>query len=392
MIQKPLIARLSGTKRILAGHPWLFHDDLKTSPQEGNGDVFSLSDERGGFLGRGFYNSNSRIAFRLITRADQPVDEKFWKGRLEDAIQLREAMDPDSNARRLVYSEADGFPGLIIDDYGGHLSLQILSLGIEKLKELILATLHERLQPKAIVLRNDSMVRELEGLTQEKAVHHGEVPGPIEIREGDLRFRVNLLEGQKTGAYLDQRDNRLHLRQFAAGKRILDAFCYEGWFGLHLARAGASEVLALDSSQKALDHATANSSANSLADRVRTVRKNCFDELKKMAVSGNERFDLIVLDPPPFARKKSDIPNALRAYREINRRAIQCLNPGGMLFSCCCSHGVSQDRFAGAIAEAAGKARRKLLLLEQRLQAPDHPILFNEPESLYLKGLLFRCI
>jgi 23S rRNA (cytosine1962-C5)-methyltransferase len=249
--------------------------------------------------------------------------------------------------------------------------------------------LEEYLQPKAVVLRCDSPVRALEGLKPEKGILSGKLPSPLNVQEGDLVFHVNLLEGQKTGAYLDQRENRFLVRRFTQGKRALDAFCYEGWFAMHLARAGATEVLALDTSEQALEGVVRNGAANRISS-VRPVKMNCFEGLKTLA-QNKERFDLVVLDPPPFARRKADVRSALRAYRDINRRAIACLNPGGILFTCCCSHGISQDRFAGAVAAAAGKARKKLILVEQRIQALDHPIQFNEPESLYLKGLLFRC-
>jgi 23S rRNA (cytosine1962-C5)-methyltransferase len=390
MEEASLIVTQSGWKRIMAGHPWIFRDDLVSPPAEGQGKVACLLDHKSRFMGRGFYNPDSRIAFRLITREDRPVDAAFWRERLEAALRYRNSFSLESTARRLVYSEADGFPGLIVDDYGGCLVLQILTLGMERIRDQLIELLDSALSPAAMVLRNDSPVRRLEGLEQETAVLSGSLPDPLVIQEGDLRFAVDLLEGQKTGAYLDQRDNRLALRSFAEGKRVLDAFCYDGWFALHLAGAGASEVIALDSSSQALERLEQNAGLNGI-ENVEARKANCFDALKALA-RDEERFDLIVLDPPPFARRKADIGGALAAYREINSRAIRCLNPGGLLFTCCCSHGISQDRFSGVVAAAAGRARRKLLLLEQQLQPKDHPILFNEPESLYLKGMLFRCL
>ncbi|MHC4944880.1 MAG: class I SAM-dependent rRNA methyltransferase [Planctomycetota bacterium] len=390
MEEASLIVTQSGWKRIMAGHPWIFRDDLVSPPAEGQGKVACLLDHKSRFMGRGFYNPDSRIAFRLITREDRPVDAAFWRERLEAALRYRDSLSIESTARRLVYSEADGFPGLIVDDYGGCLVLQILTLGMERIRDQLIELLDSALSPAAMVLRNDSPVRRLEGLEQETAVLSGSLPDPLVIQEGDLRFAVDLLEGQKTGAYLDQRDNRLALRSFAEGKRVLDAFCYDGWFALHLAGAGASEVIALDSSSQALERLGQNAGLNGI-ENVEARKANCFDALKALA-RDEERFDLIVLDPPPFARRKADIGGALSAYREINSRAIRCLNPGGLLFTCCCSHGISQDRFSGVVAAAAGRARRKLLLLEQQLQPKDHPILFNEPESLYLKGMLFTCL
>jgi 23S rRNA (cytosine1962-C5)-methyltransferase len=380
----------SGWKRILAGHPWIFRDDLESPPEQGDGEIVRLKDHKDRYLGRGFYNPTSRIAFRLITREDRPVDADFWKESLEAAVAYRKVLALESTARRLVYSEADGFPGLIVDDYAGCLVLQILSKGMDRIQDLIFALLDSVLSPTAMVLRNDSPVRNLEGLEQGTGVIAGEVPDPLVIHEGDRPLIVDPLKGQKTGAYLDQREARLALRTFAPGKRVLDAFCYDGWFAIHLAAAGASGVVALDSSDQALERLARNAGLNGIT-HIEARRANCFDALKRLARDG-ERFDLIVLDPPPFARRRADIRSALAAYREINSRAIRCLEPGGLLFTCCCSHGISQDRFSGVVAAAAGRARRKLILLEQRIQPKDHPILFNEPESLYLKGMLFRCL
>ncbi len=385
-----ITARASGIRRILSGHPWLFRDDLLSSPSDRAGQILPLFDGAGRFFGQGFYNPVSRIAFRLITRDDRAVDRAFWSEKLEEAIKFRESLGIDSTARRLVFSETDGFPGLVVDDYGGYLAVQILTLGRENRKGDLLQILDEQLRPRAMVLRNDAPVRKLEGLEQERYVIAGKLPSAVEVREGELHFEVDLLEGQKTGAYLDQRENRLYLKSFGAGRRVLDAFSYDGWFAIHLAAQGASSVLALDSSKAALDRLARNASRNGVQN-IETRKANCFDALKNLAES-EERFDLIVLDPPPFARRKVDIPGALKAYKEIHRRALKCLNPGGLLFTCCCSPGISQDRFAGTVATAAGKARRRLLLLAQRIQAPDHPVLFNEPESLYLKALLLKVL
>lgn len=386
MNEQKLEVNKAGAGRVVGGHPWVFRDDLVKAPKEGAGEVFPLHDGKGRFLGQGFYNPRSRIAFRLITREEDPVDPAFWKLRIEKAVRYRESLALKSNARRLIYSEADGFPGLIVDEYNRCLVLQILSLGMENLRDMLLKQLDEALSPLAVVVRNDVPVRNLEGLDQEKRVISGALPPLVEVSEGDLRFHVDLMEGQKTGAYLDQRDSRLHLGTLAQGKRVLDAFCYDGWFALQM--AGAEQVVAMDSSRQALDRLEANMKLNSISN-IEPVKANCFDALKALSEK-EERFDLIVLDPPPFARRKMDIGNALRAYKDINARAIRCLKPGGLLFTCCCSHGVSQDKFGGAVAAAAGKCRRRLVLLEQRLQPLDHPILFNEPESLYLKGMLFR--
>lgn len=391
MNSQRLIVNKAGWKRLSKGHPWVFSDDLADLPEAGAGEVLSLFDSFGHFLGRGFYNPESRIAFRLITREDVPIDADFWQKRLQKAIDYRESLTIDGTARRLIFSEADGFPGMIVDQYNDCLSMQVMSLGMETIRDLVVDLLKEKLDPTAIVVRNDSPVRTLEGLKEEKGVIHGTLPDELIIKEGDIGFHVNLLEGQKTGAYLDQRENHLYMRKFVESKQVLDVFCYDGGFALHMKKAGAGHVVAIDTSRQALERVQRNAEMNGLGE-IETRKKNGFDALKEIATKGEERFDVIVVDPPPFARRKSDLKNALRAYRELNLRAIQSLNPGGLLFTCCCSHGVSNDSFSETAAEAAGRARRDLILLEQRLQPPDHPIFFNEPESQYLKGLLFRCL
>ena len=391
MESSKLIVNRNGYLRLRRGHPWLFRDDIEDPPKKQAGHILPLFDHQGHYLGRGFYNPKSRIAFRMVTTEDRPLNEAFFAERIEDAIRRREVLAPDSDAYRLISSEADGLPGLVVDRYADCLSMQILSLGMDRRKDLVLSILNERLSPKAVVGRNDVPVRELEGLPREKGVISGELPDPLLVREGDLSFKVDLLEGQKTGAYLDQRENRLMLRSYAEGRRVLDAFSYDGWFTLHMAKAGASEVTALDASAGALSRLQANAERNGI-EGIKTLKGNAFDVLKDLAEEEGQKesFDLVILDPPPFARRRGDVNRALKAYRDVNIRGLNLLRPGGLLLTCCCSHGVSQDAFADAAARAAGKVRRRLILLEQRLQPQDHPILFNEPESLYLKALLFR--
>lgn len=381
-----LVARPKAIRRILAGHPWIFRDDLEAPDGGDAGSVRPLYDGAGRFLGQGFFNPASRIAFRLVTRDSRPVDRSFWGRRLETALAYREELGLEGTAGRMVFAEADGFPGLVVDRYGGCLSVQILATGMEKIREEILDLLEERLAPRAIVLRNDTPVRALEGLSPEKGIARGRLPDRVEVREGDCTFRVDLLRGQKTGAYLDQRANRLFLRRFAPGRRVLDAFCYDGWFAVHLAAAGAGEVTALDTSPAALERLAVNAAENGV-ERIRARRENCFDALKAEGKEG-KNYDLVILDPPPFARRKSDTAAALKAYRELHRRALHLVRPRGLLFTCCCSHGVTPDRFAQTLTQAAARAGRRLVLKAQLLQSPDHPILFHQPESLYLKGLL----
>jgi len=374
-----------GEKWLRSGHPWIFRDDVSILDKVENGDVTALYNLKNIFLGWAFYSRYSRITFRLITLEPLIIDQAFWRLTLQKAIKGRKEFLNLDQACRLVFSEADGLPGLIADWYAGHLVLQSLIPGIERLLNQLGELFQELLNPKSILIRNDLEARSLEHLIQEVRTFSGQIPEKVLIQEGLIQYWVDLLSGQKTGAYLDQRENRLYLALCAQSQgRVLDCFCYTGGFALHLARK-ANEVWAIEDSAKALEWGKLNAELNGVSN-ITFQKKNVFELLKEVEEQGR-RFDLIVLDPPPFARKKSAVSGALRGYQEINRRALKCLNPGGILSTYSCSYNITEPLFLDILAQSARKAGNRVYLLEKRMQARDHPILLNFPESYYLKGL-----
>ena len=298
----------------------------------------------------------------------------------------RQRLAGDTEAYRLIYAEADGFPGLVADSYAGHLALQTLHPGMERLLPEIIELLQQQLHPKSITLRHDSEVRRLEGLPLEVKTVAGELPERVEVREGGVRLWVDIRGGQKTGLFLDQRENRAAAESYAGG-RVLDAFAYQGAFGLHLATR-AEHVTLVETSAAALEMARENGRLNDL-DNLDYVKENVFGYLKA-AVAAGERFDTVVLDPPAFAKSRGERTAAVKGYREINRRAFQLLNPGGVLITCSCSYNLSEPEFLGIVREAAAEARRQAKLIERRGAARDHPALLSLPESLYLKCLILE--
>ncbi len=368
-----------------SGHPWIYQDDLMAGDATLSGQVVQVKGPNGRPLGQAFYNGASKIALRWVTDdPEKKADRSFWEERFRAALEYRQRVVQDSTAYRLISSEADGFPGLIVDRYDSTLVFQVLSLGIDRILPLIVELAVEMARPKAIVACNDSSVRKLEGLPLERKTLFGEPPNRIEVKEGDRRYLVDVWKGQKTGAYLDQRENRLHARDFARG-RVLDAFAYQGGFSLQMADR-AEHVLAIEDSEWAAGVLKENLSLNSLTN-VQVERANAFDRLKAMETQG-ERFDVVILDPPAFAKNKQEAPDAWRGYREINLRAMRILKPGGTLISCSCSHNISDEMFLEILREAATGARRVVRLLEIRTQSRDHPILLTHPESKYLKCLI----
>ena len=370
-------------------HPWVYRDDLQPANDALGGQVVRVKAPAGHALGQAFYNPLSKIALRWITdQADEMVDRVFWAGRLEAALELRRRVVRDSNAFRLIYSEADGFPGLIVDRYGDVLVVQCLSLGMEKVLEIILDLLKEKVQPSALVLRNDSPVRSLEGLPVEKKVLFGKLPERIEMVEGECRFLVDVMEGHKTGAYLDQRENHLWVRQHARG-RVLDAFAYQGGFSLQAATR-AEEVLAVEDSAGAVERLKENLSLNKQT-KVQCERGNAFERLRSLEKE-QARFDLVILDPPAFAKNRGELKDAWRGYREINLRALRILNPGGVLVTCSCSYLVSEEIFSEILREASRDSQRTVRFLESRTQSRDHPILMTHPESRYLQCVALEAV
>lgn len=370
------------------GHPWLYRDDLVNAGSNGAGDIVRVIGPGGEFLGQYFYNPASKIALRLVSREPALVDRGVWETRLRAALAYRDRVVRDSTAYRLISSEADGFPGLIVDRYADVLVLQSLCLGIERQLPILVDLLKDVLHPSAIVARHEVAVRALEGLPQETTMLFGEPPGPVEIQEGDCRFRVDVMTGQKTGWYLDQRENRQAAAREARG-RVLDVFAYQGGFTCHAARR-AESVIAVESSAAAIAALQAHAALNQLTN-VTAVDANAFDYLKAADQRG-ERFDLIMLDPPAFAKSRKDLAGARRGYKDLNLRAFKCLNPGGRLVTCSCSYNLSEEQFLEILRDAAADAQRTARLVEIRTQAPDHPILLSLPESKYLKCVVLEAL
>lgn len=377
-----------GAGRILAGHPWIYRTDVLDASRAEPGALVRVQDRRHRYLGRALYSSKSQIALRLLTRERRAFDRAFLAERIASAARHREIVAPGAGACRLVSSEGDLLPSLTIDRYGDCYVLQTLSQGMDRLKPQVVEILQEQFSPRSILERNDSPVRGLEDLPETKGVIAGEEVREVVAEDNGVKFVYDLIGGQKTGGYLDQRENRAAALAYARG-RLLDCFTYAGGFAVTLARACGS-VLALDSSADALATARRNQELNGLTN-IEWREANCFDYLKCADQSG-ERFDTVVLDPPAFARHKSDLEGALRGYKELNLRALKILNRGGFLITCSCSYHVSEAEFIQTVAGAALDAHRSVQVVERRTQSRDHPILLTVPETHYLKCLILRVV
>jgi 23S rRNA (cytosine1962-C5)-methyltransferase len=377
-------------QRVKAGHPWAFSNELAMTPAAKAlppGSLVRLEGDDGQRHGTWQFNPHSLIAARRLDRdPEAPVDAAWVQARLAAALALRERLF-DSPFYRLVHAEADGLPGLILDRYGDTLALQANTAGMQALTPLLVQALEALLAPRAIVARNDAAIRGLEGLAEETGLLLGE-DATATVREGALEFRVDLLSGQKTGWFFDQRENRLRVARLARGLTVLDAFCHTGGFGLHCAAAGAASVTLLDRSAPALELAMASAAANGLG-QVAAQRGEALEELERMAAAGR-RFGLVVADPPAFAKARKDHAVALRGYAKLARLAAALVTPGGFLFLASCSHHVAAGEFADACIHGILRARREARLLGQYGAGPDHPVHPLLPESAYLKGLLFH--
>jgi 23S rRNA (cytosine1962-C5)-methyltransferase len=383
------VATLSrrGADRLARGHLWVYRSDVEKPPAgAAGGDVIVLVDGRRRFLGKAFWSARSQIAVRLLTREEEPVDDEFFGRRLASAVALRRALFGDEQALRLVHGEADLLPGLVADRYGDVAVLQTLVPGTDRRKGLVAEWLSATLGLRAVLERNDVRVRELEGLPQAKGVLRGADPGPVVYREGEVRLEADLLQGQKTGAFLDQRENHLRAGEYARG-RCLDCFSYAGGFALQLARR-ADEVVAIEMQPQAAAALRANAARNG-ADRLRVVEANAFDVLRDEAEK-EPSWDVVVLDPPAFAKGKDAVAAARRGYKEVNLRAFRALRPGGILFTSSCSYHVPWDLFEATVLEAACDAGRFPQVLERRGPGRDHPELLGVPETRYLKCLVVR--
>ena len=374
-----------GEQRVRSGHPWIYRSDVR-DVQAGSGDLVRVTTAAGRTLGYALYSDRSEIALRFLTRGGEAPPADLVRGRLRAAIAFRNALAIDATAYRLVHGEGDLLPSLVVDRYGEYLVVQALSQGMDRLLPQVTAHLVELVNPAGILARNDPRVRALEGLEQTVAVLHGAVPDAIEVREGGVQYVVDPYRGQKTGLFLDQRENRVAAAQYAHG-RMLDAFSYHGGFALALAPR-CSEVIAIDISDAAVARITENAARNGLSN-VQARAMNVFDELRELERRG-ERFGTIVLDPPAFAKNKASVPKALSGYKEINLRALKLLEPGGYLVTCSCSYNVSEAAFADVIAAAAVDAHADVAVVEKRMQGRDHPVLMTVPETYYLKCFVLR--
>jgi len=375
--------RRNEERRLLAGHPWIFSNEIaETRGTPAAGDLVEILSGAGKMLGVGFYNPHSLIAVRRLSPHLAEPNAAFFHARLARCLELRTWLYPGQTSYRLVHGESDGLPGLVIDRYNEYIAIQTFSCGMDRLLGTICDQIEDLLHPAGIVERNESPLRDLENLPRRTGILRGQV-GPTVHRELDVCFTVHPLEGQKTGFFLDQRENRLLLRRFCAGVTVLDAFCNDGGFALHAARAGAASVEALDISAEAIDRARANATLNRL-ENVRCEVADVFDTLKSMGEAGR-KFDVVVLDPPSFTRSRKNVASARRGYRDLNAAAMRVLRKGGILLSASCSHHITGETFLDAIGEAGRRSGRELQLLDWRGAAPDHPVLPQVPETAYLK-------
>jgi 23S rRNA (cytosine1962-C5)-methyltransferase len=388
-LDKVVVNRRGGARWRQAGHPWIYRSDVVVPPGIAAGAVHVV-EETGARVGVALWSGASQIAVRMLGGGGLRVDDAFWRERIAVAVSYRQTLAPDATAYRLIHGEADGLPSLVVDRYGDYLVVQLLSAGLERYRDPIISALLEVCRPTGILARNDVAVRRLEQLTEGVELLHGEVPEELEVREGAVAYLAAPWSGQKTGAFLDQRENRVRAGTLARG-RALDCFSYHGSFALHLA-GNAEAVTAVDSSADALARARRNAALNGArADRIEFVESNAFDFLRAQDDTG-ERYDTIVVDPPAFAKRRDAVERALRGYKELNLRALRILAPGGVLCTFSCSHHINAWLFREMLESAAADAGRPVRWLEWRGQARDHPELLQVPESAYLKGAVLQVV
>ena len=371
--------------RIFHGHDWVYSSEiLKTFGNPEPGEVISMKDYKDRPLGTAIYNPESQIVARRISRRKQKLDSEFFNRRISQAIALRKSSGVDINLCRIIWSESDALPGVIVDRYGDHLVLQTLTLAMKRNKQLIIEALVELLKPVSIILRNDSPMLKAEGIEQNISLVYGENPGPFTVTANDIIFEIDLLDGQKTGLYLDQLDAHAALMKYAKGKRVLDCLCNQGGFSLTCAKAGAERVTAVDISESAIDATKRNAEINNL--EINAIKQNAFDFLKNC----KDKYDIVILDPPSFTRNKKTLNDAMRGYKEIHLRGLKLLENNGIMSTYCCSHHASRELFLKNVVSASVDAKRTVRLIENHGQRLDHPILPAIPETEYLKGFTFQ--
>jgi len=374
-----------GEDRVRSGHPWIYKTDVADVRATG-GDTVVVHNPRGRIVGHALFSDRSQISLRMLTVGEAPAGKDLWRSRLESAIAFRRSMAIDATACRLVHGEGDLLPSCVVDQYGDYLVVQALSQGVDRLLPQIVEMLVDLVAPAGILARNDVKVRQLEGLDSSVTLLHGSVPSLVSVREGRIEHEVDVWHGQKTGLFLDQRENRIAARAYAHG-RMLDCFSYHGAFALQLSDR-CDGVIALDVSEDAVGHITRNAQRNGVTN-VEARAANVFDTLRSME-RGGERFDTIVLDPPAFAKNKDAVEKAYAGYKEINLRAMKLLRPGGILVTCTCSYHVDEGAFGQIVYEASVDAHARMAVLEKRMQSRDHPVLLGVPETYYLKCFILR--
>ncbi len=378
-------------RRVRAGHLWIFSNEIANLREDFTpGELVEVVSHGGNFIGRGYINPHSLIAVRLLTRARETIDAEFFANRISRALALRERLFPGEETFRVVFAESDGLPGLVIDKYARALVIQVSTMGMHtRLGEIAGAIPVTGLSPSAIVLRADTPLAELEGFEGENRVLSGEPEFPLAIEHDGLTFLIDILEGQKTGFYLDQRENRRALAGLVDGLSVLDCFCYTGAWSLYAARHGARKVLGIDSSARAIEIARRNAALNSLDTVCTFERADAFERLAQLVERG-ERFGCVILDPPAFVKSRRQSKEGEAAYERINRMAMSLLEPDGFLVSCSCSFHISREKFMQILAVSARKARRAAVVVEWRGEARDHPVLPAMPETDYLKCAVMR--
>ncbi|HBB93790.1 MAG TPA: class I SAM-dependent rRNA methyltransferase [Blastocatellia bacterium] len=377
-----------GAKRIRLGHLWVYRSDIRDTDEAESGAIVRVVDDARNFVGQAFYSDRSQIALRFLTTRDEAIDREWWRHRLQACAERRAPIAKQTNAYRLVYSEGDLMSSLIVDVYDGHYVLQTLSQGTDRIQDQLLELLVDEFHPQSIVELNDARVRQLEGLELRSGALHGDDPHEIEVVQHGVRFIVSPRASQKTGAFLDQRENYLAARQVAHG-RALDCFTFTGGFALHIAES-CDNVIGIDISSDAVAAAERNAKLNN-AQNVTFRVANVFDALREMETAA-ERFDTIILDPPAFTKSRETVKSGARGYKEINLRALKLLNPGGVLVTCTCSYHMSEQMFLDIIAGAALDAHRRVQIVEKRGQSSDHPVLLGVPETHYLKCAIVRVV
>ncbi len=382
-----IILKPNKEHRLIAGHAWVYAGEIvKLTGDAADGDAVDIRDHKERFLGRGLLNRKSQITVRRFTTQKEEFDRAFFKRRIVAANAYR-----SGDTYRMICSEGDQLPGLIVDRFGDQLVVQFLTLGIDQRKAVILEILQELFHPTAIIERSDVPSRKLEGLPETKGVIAGQLEGKTQITVGGVKFELDLLEDQKTGFFLDQAENYTAVAKHCAGKRVLDCFSYHGGFALFAGKAGAKTVEAVEISDSAVARARVNAELNELTGKIEFQCANAFDVLKK-GDAGKRQFDVIILDPPTFTRTKQNVGDALRGYNEINLRALKMLPVGGLLATFSCSHHITADLLKDTVVNAAADARKTLRLVKMLTQAPDHPVLLGMPETEYLKGMLLQVV